>query len=86
MTRTFRTLSLPAILTALLLLAGCATKGKSVVLLDGRHVKAWSKAEAAAVPALAAQADMAKAWVYVATDTGMEIMYGLDVSPPKDKK
>ena len=66
--------------------AGCASSGKPIVLLDGRHVKSWSKADASKIEALAAQAEVAKSWVYVATDTGMEMMFGLDVEPPRESK
>ena len=73
-----------AILTGLLLLAaGCSTPGgDAVVLLDGRHVKEWRKADALAVPALSNQAVVCDGWVYVVTDTGMKLMYRLDIQSP----
>ena len=86
MKRTCKTLLILAILTASLTLTGCATKGKSVVLLDGRHVKSWSKADAAKVEALSQQAAMADSWVYVCTDEGLKIMYGIDVTAHEEKK
>ena len=72
-----------AILTGLLLLgAGCATRDLNrVVLLDGRHVKKYSKAEAAQIPALAVQAAVANKWVFVATDVGFKLMYDLEIEP-----
>ena len=70
------------ILTGLLLTVGssCATKrAADVTLLDGRHVKAWAKADAAAVPALADQAAVADGWVYVVSDIGLDLMFKVKV-------
>ena len=38
------------------------------------------------VDALAAQAEVAKSYVYVVSDTGMEMMFGLDIKAPEEKK
>lgn len=89
MKKRFPTPFLAAIPIALLTLAaGCATRSslQPVYLLDGRHVKSWTKAEAAAVPALADQAAVSKSFVYVSSDEGLKLMYGLDVSRAKDQK
>lgn len=69
----------------LLIGSGCATKSnlQPVVLLDGRHVttfKAGQKIEMVA-PTLSGVSN-----VFVVTDVGMKMMYGLDVTPPKAEK
>ena len=67
---------------AILAGGGCATTKRDdgmVRLIDGGHVKAWPRAEALAVPAISNQAARAEATVYVVSDNGLRIMYGLRV-------
>ena len=82
-----------AVLASSLLLAavaGCATKSPSakptsadVWMLDGDHVLVIPKAEALAIPALAAVAAKCESNVVCATETGFDLMYGLDIHPPE---
>ena len=85
-----RTPLILAILISLpLLAAGCRSSrpdAKAVFLLDGNHVKVWTKAEALAVPALSNQAAKCRSHVTVASDVGFELMYGLDARPYAESK
>ncbi len=81
--KTSPTPSFLAIPIALLtLVAGCATSPTDAgpVLLTGRHVAAYTKAQAAAIPPLAPQAALCAKYVYVYTDIGLAISLGLTPS------
>lgn len=83
----------PATLIGLLVLAlispGCKSRRPdtyvpavvSVPMLNGNHIRSWSKEEALRVPELAEQARIAQKSVYVGSDTGFLLMWGLDMKP-----
>ena len=84
-----------ATLTALLALAttsiSCRSRAPAyqptvmaIPLMDGAHVASWTKEEAAKVPALAAQARLASKFVYVGSDNGLLLLWGLSFEPPAD--
>lgn len=50
-------------------------------MLNGNHIRSWSKEEALLVPELAEQARIAQKSVYVGSDTGFLLMWGLDMKP-----
>ena len=82
-----------ATLTGLLALAllspGCRSRHPdvytpavvSVPMLNGNHIRSWTKEEALQVPELAEQARLAQKSVYVGSDTGFLLMWGLDPKP-----
>lgn len=82
-------------LTASLALAGISTSCRSkpptyeptviaVPMMDGNHIRSWSKDEAAKIPALSEQARLAEAFVYVGSDVGFLTIWGVGFEKPED--
>jgi len=53
-------------------------------MMDGNHIRSWSKEEAAKVPALAEQARLCERYVYVGSDIGFLTIWGVGFQKPSE--